>query len=424
MKVIVANYRFFVDGGPARYLFNFMAAAQKRGIEVIPFSVRNPQNEKTDYARYFARPRADMLMYSDTRRSLKNIYGMLRAVTWNFDAAKRLKKLIRDTRPDAVYILHEINHLSPSIIRAARKEGVRVVHRISDFFMFCARYDFLQGDEICEECLGGQYSKAIGRRCVKDSRAATCLRVAAMKLYQWNRVFQDVDMFVVPSAFTGQKLAEGGISEKKITHIATFIDSEAIVPGFFHEKYFLFIGRMVRQKGVIYAVRAMNELKNSGYILKITGTLSEAGEDEELKRYILEHGLESKVIFTGFLKGRALEELISRAACVICPSIWYENMPNTILEAYAYGKPVVASRLGSLEEIVEDGYTGFLFPPKDSFALAEQLEKFIQDEDLSARLGKQARERCEERYGEDKHMEKLISCLRGEKLGKDGEEYE
>ena len=168
----------------------------------------------------------------------------------------------------------------------------------------------------------------------------------------------------------------------------------------------------------------MNELKNSGYILKITGSLSDAGEDEELKRYILEHGLESIVIFTGFLKGKALEELMSRAACVICPSIWYENMPNTILEAYAYGKPVVASRLGSLEEIVEDGHTGFLFPPKDSFALAEQLEKFIQDEDLSARLGKQARERCEERYGEDRHMEKLISCLRGEKLGKDGEEYE
>ena len=106
MKVIVANYRFFVDGGPARYLFNFMAAAQKRGIEVIPFSVGNPLNEETDYARYFARPRADTLMYSDTRRSFKNLYGMLHAVIWNFDAAKRLKKLIRDTRPDAVYILH------------------------------------------------------------------------------------------------------------------------------------------------------------------------------------------------------------------------------------------------------------------------------------------------------------------------------
>lgn len=413
MRVIVVNYRFFVDGGPGRYLFHFMAAAERRGIEVIPFSVWNPQNETTDYAQYFARPRADALMYADTKHSLKNLYGMLCAVVWNFDAARRLRRLIRDTRPDAVYILHEINHLSPSVIRAAKKEGVRVVHRISDFFMLCARYDFLRGEEICEACIYGRYGRALKARCVKNSGAATWIRVAAMRLYRWNRVFEDVDMFVVPSAFTGKKLAEGGVPEKKITHIATFINCREITPCYFHEKYFLFLGRTVRQKGVFYAVKAMNELKDSDYVLKITGTLSGAEERETLKNYIKEHRLEKKIIFTGFLKGEALERLISRAVCVLCPSIWYENMPNAVLEAYAYGKPVAASRLGSLEEMVKDGRTGFLFPPKDSKALAGHLRKFIKDEALSARLGKQARCECEEKYGEDRHMEKLIPCLRG-----------
>ena len=411
MKVIVANYRFFVAGGPERYMFNFIAAAEKRGIEAIPFSVQNPKNRATEYEAYFAKPRADALLYSDTRRSLKNLYGIFRATVWNFDAARRLRKLIRRTRPDAVYILHEINHLSPSIIHAAQKEGIRVVHRISDFFMFCAKYDFLCGEEICEACLHGTYGKALRRRCVKNSRSGTLLRILAMKLYQWNGVYKKVDLFITPSAFTKGKLVEGGVPAHKIIHIPTFTDSQAVEPCYLHDKYFLFMGRMAKQKGTIYAVRAMKELKDSGYVMKITGTLSDSEDDLQIKRYIAEHHLEEKIIFTGFLAGGQLHELVAHASCVVCPAIWYENMPNTVLEAYAHGKPVVASRLGSLAEIVEEGKTGFLFPPKDAHALAKQLERFVRDEGLSEKLGRKAREKCEKEYGEELHMSRVISCL-------------
>lgn len=124
MRVIVANYRYFIAGGPEKYMFKFMDAARKMGIEVIPFSIDNPQNEKTPYSKYFAKPRSNQLMYADTKKSIRNIIGMVRATVWNYDAEARLRKLIRDTKPDAVYILHEINHLSPSIIRAADRKSV------------------------------------------------------------------------------------------------------------------------------------------------------------------------------------------------------------------------------------------------------------------------------------------------------------
>lgn len=177
MRIIIANYRYFIAGGPEKYMFKFMDAAEKMGIEVIPFSVNNSQNEKTPYSKYFAKPRSNQLMYADTKKSISNLIGMVRATVWNYDAKKCLRQLIRDTKPDAVYILHEVNHLSPSIIRAAKKEGVRVVHRISDFFMFCPKYDFLCENEICEACLHGDYRKAIEHRCVKGSKAGTLLRV-------------------------------------------------------------------------------------------------------------------------------------------------------------------------------------------------------------------------------------------------------
>lgn len=210
MKIIIANYRYFIAGGPEKYMFKFMEAAKNRGIEVIPFSVNNPQNEDCEYSKYFAKPRSKQLMYADTKKNLSNIIGMVRATVWNFDAEMRLRKLIRDTHPDAVYILHEVNQLSPSIIRAAKKEGVRVVHRISDFFMFCPKYDFLCGDEICESCMHGDYSKAIHEKCVKGSKAGTYLRVAAMKLYAKTKVFDDVDKFICTCNFSKNKLVEGG----------------------------------------------------------------------------------------------------------------------------------------------------------------------------------------------------------------------
>lgn len=228
MRIIIANYRYFVAGGPEKYMFKFIDAAKNRGIEVIPFSVNNPQNEESLYSEYFAKPRSNELMYSDTKKTFRNIIGMIRATVWNYDAEKKLRKLIKDTNPDAIYILHEVNHLSPSIIRAAKKEGIRVVHRISDFFMFCPKYDFLCKNEICESCLHGNYSKAIKYKCVKGSRFGTLLRIFAMKLYAATKVFEDVDHFICTCQFSRNKLIEAGIPKNKISCIHTFIDTSNV----------------------------------------------------------------------------------------------------------------------------------------------------------------------------------------------------
>ena len=413
MRIIVANYRYFIAGGPEKYMFKFMDAAQKMGIEVIPFSVDNPQNEETPYSKYFAKARSKQLLYADTKKSLSNLLGMLRATVWNFDAENKLRKLIRDTKPDAVYILHEVNHLSPSIIRAANKEGIRIVHRISDFFMFCPKYDFLCENEICEACLHGDYKKAIEHKCVKGSKAGTLLRVLAMKIYAATKVFDDVNQFICTCEFSKNKLIEGGISADKITCVPTFIDASQITPCYEDDRYFLFLGRMAHQKGTIYAIEAMKYLKETNYVLKITGQLSDSEEDQKIWQFIKDNKLEDKIVFTGFKHGQELSNLISRATCIVCPAIWYENMPNTVIEAYAYGKPVVASRIGSLAEIVEDGNTGMLFEMKNSKDMAEKLYMFVRDKGLSAHLGKKARAICEERYNPNSHMESVIRILEG-----------
>lgn len=413
MRIIVANYRYFIAGGPEKYMFKFMEAAQKMGVEVIPFSVDNPQNEETPYSKYFAKPRSKQLLYADTKKSVGNLVGMVRATVWNFDAENKLRKLIQDTKPDAVYILHEVNHLSPSIIRAAKREGVRVVHRISDFFMFCPKYDFLCENEICEACLHGDYKKAIDHKCVKGSKAGTMLRVFAMKIYAATKVFNDVNQFICTCKFSKNKLIEGGIPAGKITCVPTFIDASKITPCYENDKYFLFLGRMAHQKGTIYAIEAMRYLKETDYILKITGQISDSEEDQAIWQFIKDNKLEDKIVFTGFKHGKDLESLISRATCIVCPAIWYENMPNTVIEAYAYGKPVVASRVGSLAEIVEDGKTGMLFEMKNSVEFSNKLRKFVDEPGLSRVLGMNARRKVENDYAVEKHMNCVMRILEG-----------
>ena len=411
MRIIVANYRYFIAGGPEKYMFKFIEAAEKRGIEVIPFSVNNPQNLDTPYSVYFAKPRSKQLMYTDTKKTLLNYIGMFRSTVWNWDAEKRLRKLIRETKPDTVYILHEVNHLSPSIIYAAKREGVRVVHRISDFFMFCPRYDFLCGNNICEACIHGDYSKAIANKCVKGSNLGTRLRVLAMKYYAKRKVFDEVDKFICTCEFSKGKLIEGGIDADRIECIPTFINASSITPCYDNDHYFLFLGRMAHQKGTIYAIEAMKYLKDTDYVLKITGTISDSEEDQKIWNYIVDNGLENMIIFTGFKHGKELDELIDRSTAIVCPAIWYENMPNTVIEAYAHGKPVVASRIGSLAEIVVDGETGVLFEMKNSRDMADKLMKFVGDDYLSERLGKHARVKVETDYCEEKHMNKIETCL-------------
>ena len=152
---------------------------------------------------------------------------------------------------------------------------------------------------------------------------------------------------------------------------------------------------------------AMEYLKNTEYVLKITGNISDSKDDQEIWDYIVNHDLQDKIEFTGFRQGESLSKLIGDATCIVCPSIWYENMPNAVIEAYAHGKPVVASRLGSLIDMVEEEKTGYLVTPRDSKELAEKLYHFCEDESLSAKLGKDARAKCEREYCEELHMNEL-----------------
>ena len=411
MKIVLANYRYFISGGPEIYMFNVKGLLEEAGHTVIPYSVRSPLNEKTPYASYFPHGKSESgdAYFDNVKKTPKNVVRLLSCAFYNREAYKNLRRLIRDERPDVVYVLQQINALSPSVFKAAKDEGVRVVHRLSDFNIMCPRSDFLCDGEICTACTGGDYSKARERRCCHGSRATTEVRVASMRFHRARRLFDCVDAFVCPTAFTASLLEKSGVDEDRVNVVPTFVPAyERKAEPAQDEPYVLYLGRISHEKGVDLLVKAA--IGRPGLRLKVTGRI----DDEYAKDIVAQveaAGAADRIEFVGFVKGAEKDALIDGAACVACPSTWYENMPNTVLEAYAHGKPAVVFDVGCMPEIVEDGVTGTVVPFRDADALGEAVARYVRDPELSRFHGGNGRELANDRYTARRHLEALVGIL-------------
>lgn len=412
MKVVLVNYRYFVSSGAEVFLFKCKRMLEAHGHTVIPFSTENSLNEPTPYARYFARARSGEgdVYFKNIKRTPKNLMRMAAGAIYNRDAEKKLRALLRDEKPDVMLVLQQMNALSPSVFAAARKERVPSVHRLSDFNLICPRYDCLRDGAPCTACVKGRYREAIKSRCVKGSLAATLVRCLAMKLHNGLGMYRSIARFIVPAAFTKELLCQSGIARERICQIPTFIDSSAITPAYENDGYILFLGRLSPEKGVDDLVDALALMKASGARLILTGDAL-AGYEESLRHKAEKLGVADRITFTGFVRGERLTRLIDGALCVALPAVWYENMPNAILEAYAHGKPVVVSNIGSMPEMVEENETGLLCEPGDPESLAEKLDALYARPSLAADMGRKGRLRCERLYAPESYYQRLMDVF-------------
>jgi len=407
-KVIVANYRYFISGGPEVYMYKFIDKSKSIDYDSIPFSVNYSQNLETPYSKYFISSRGgDSIYYNQIKRTPKSILKTLKCAFYNREAVKKINKLIKDEKPEVLYALQIINTISPSIFKIAKKKGLKVIHRISDFNLICPKSDLLLGENTCELCVKGNFNNCVRNKCYHNSKLASIIRSKSMKFHRKHKLYDYVDYFVTPTEFTRSKLIEGGFPANKIIKIPTFIDSTLIEPNYSNDGYLLFLGRLVPEKGVKYAIEAMKYLSEYPQLkLKITGELDASDYSRVLKKLIIDNDLEDRIEFVGFLRGDELKKLISNSVCILCPAIWYENMPNTVIEAYAYGKPVVASNIGCFPEIVKNGITGYLFENKNSVDLSAKI-KLLLDDDYASIIGYNARKEVENEYSPSLHMTRL-----------------
>ncbi|MCD7843650.1 MAG: glycosyltransferase family 4 protein, partial [Clostridiales bacterium] len=170
--------------------------------------------------------------------------------------------------------------------------------------------------------------------------------------------------------------------------------------------YGLYFGRIDEEKGVETAVKAYEKLPDR--VLKIMGN-DDTDEGKKLKDYVKEHELKN-IEFLGYKSGAELEEVIKGARFTLIPSIWYDNLPNTALESFQYSKPVIASNIGSLPELVEDGVNGYLFEAGNAEQLAEKIKLLDDDRKVNV-MGVNSRRKLEDRFAPEKHYQALMELF-------------
>ena len=197
-----------------------------------------------------------------------------------------------------------------------------------------------------------------------------------------------------------------GFDEDKIHCIPTFTSSKTKVGNPEIGSYGVYFGRITEEKGVETVIKAYEKLPE--YTVKIMGD-DTTEEATKLKNYVKKHKIKN-VEFLGFKSGEELENIIKAARFTLIPSIWYDNLPNTALESFQYSKPVIASNIGSLPELVIDGENGYLFNPSDEEDLIKKI-KMLDDDKLVKKMGEASRRRLENRFSPNAHYEALMKVF-------------
>ena len=414
MKILVANYRYFVSGGPERYMFNVTDALCSRGHEVIPFSVRYRQNEPTPYSRYFVPPLGseDEVYFNDQRMSPRTAVKTLSRLFYSPEVKRAVRRLCEEARPDVAYVLHYLRKLSPSLLVALKEEGIPIAVRLSDYQMLCPQAHFLRDEKPCQLCSGNGLLPSIRHRCVKNSLPASTLNAMATWFHEAKGYFDLIDRFVVTNRFMLKAMLEAGYPEERLALIPTFVKQIGREIGDTVNKInsVVFVGRIEHLKGVHVLVEAagliLQQHSEVGWSFLIAGD-GDVGYMGQLQNRVAELGLAERMKFVGRLDGNKVSELLQSASLQVVPSIWFENLPNSLLEGFVAGTPAIVSDIGSLSETVISGENGYRFPVGNAQALANTLVRCWHEREVLAVMSALARSAAASEYGEDRHTDRL-----------------
>ncbi len=394
LKILFANKFFFLNGGSEVVMFDELELMRTHAHDVLEFSMQDPRNLPSKYESYFVSQKD----YRSTSPSTRLRSAL--AFIHSREAVEQITHLIRDEKPDLMHCHNIYHQLTPSIINAASRQTIPVVLTLHDFKPVCPIYSQLWNGELCTKCSDGRFEALLMQRCA-GSIGRSALLWAEARYHAAARSYQRVDMFVAPSRFMRDNVVHR-LGEDKVIHIPNGIDTSRIQPSEHDEGFVLYLGRLSPEKGVETLLRA-HAADNAAWRLVVAGSGP------------LLEGLRSRfplAEFTGHLTGNALETRLRRASVVVMPSKARENCPLSILEAMAHAKPVVASRIGGIPELIRDGETGFLFEPNDTQQLSNCIRTLLSDSDLRKKFGRQARRIVETEYSLERHGAALLSLYR------------
>lgn len=305
---------------------------------------------------------------------------------------------VRRRGSDVVHVHNFFPRLSPAVLDGAADAGAAVVHTMHNYRSICANGLMLRDELPCEQCVARSAWEAVRHHCYRGSSAGSAAVVAMQQLAKWRNAWNRPGRRLVAlSRFARSKLVAGGIPPQRIVVKPNFIDLPIEVANPAARAGVLYVGRLASEKGVHVFAEAARRLPHLQF------TMIGGGPEEDALRRQAAPNLH----LTGALPHAATRQAIATAKLLVLPSLWFEGLPMTLLEAFAAGTPVVASRIGSLQEAVLDRVNGRTFAPGDAGDLAAVLAELDADDDLRAALGRRARATAEAQFAPDANGKRL-----------------
>ena len=318
---------------------------------------------------------------------------------YSFSSRKEIRKIIAVTKPDLIQVQNLYPLISPSVLVEAYKQSVPVIMRCANYRLICPNGLFMTENQICEKCSGGREWWCFLRNCEGSlfKSLAYALRnyVARKRRYY----LDNVTIFYAQTDFQRRRFIREGFPAERIVVVTNMTNHNGIAVSEKLGKYVGYAGRISPEKGIptlIEAARACSKIqfKAAGSYDRMPDLIIQASDNFE---------------FLGYVSGEGLGDFYASSRFIILPSICFEGFPSILLESMIQSKPVIASRIGGLPEIVDDGKTGLLFEPGNAEELAEKIRYLWERPDLCRKMGEAGREKALREYSPEKYYERLMA---------------
>ena len=316
---------------------------------------------------------------------------------WSQRTVRDLTSVCARFKPDIVHVHNTLPLISPSVFWTAHRIGLPVVQTLHNFRLLCPQAMFLRDGSVCEDCLGHVPWRAVVHACYRGSRSQSAVVAAVIQTHRVVGTWRsEVDRYIALNEFCRRKLIEGGLPPQRIRVKPNFVDLP--VPPEGPREGFLFAGRLSEEKGIRVLAQAwQRSVTQPPLTIAGTGPLQASLQ-----------GLD-RVSMLGVVSPQSLAERMARAVALIMPSVWYESFPRTLVEAFACGLPVIASRLGAMAELVSDGQTGLLATAGDPDDLARIVDWAETHRAEMRVMGQNARRHYESHWTGDINHQQLVT---------------
>jgi len=397
MRILNVNKYHFMNGGTERYYFHLTNLLEKNGHQVAEFAMDHPKNRKSTWSRYF-------VSFVNLKKPRETGWSKaLGRLFYSLEAKQKMSNLLDHFKPDIVHIHNLYGHISPSILPEIYRRGIPIVQTVHDYHLIHPNVVRFHHGNLCDLTHHQSCLKAISHHCVDDSIIYSIPPVLAFWFHQKYRFYSRyISFFITPSLHMRQTLLDFGYPEKKLIHFTNPISPKSSSSPPLKNSHILYFGRFTEHKGLKTIIESAKNLPHIPFYLVGEGKLT-----EYLSKQIKENKMHH-VHLLPFTQGQKLSRLISSSCGVLVPSLWEENQPYSVLEAFAAAKPVIACRIGGLPELVTNRQRGLLVPPGNSTQLTSAIQFLWDNPDKVSSYGKNAYEHVIRNHNPESHYHNLL----------------